>query len=356
MLQVIVQVAVEEGLALLREPHAHVELGARLLRHEPAQEGDIGGGDFHVDEEIGAREGEQHQHLVLAHEQRIEIQLAALVLQDRHRERQLAVRVDQPPDDVGALVAEEERIEHLDLQVGPGARGAREMLAQRAHDVAQVARTVLPWIFQVEASGDRPQGLPEAVLQGVIGAIRRRLALEVLGRDRRPPEDELVVIVAPVQHLAGHRVIEGLGALGLLVLVQQPDVRELDRRPERLVHLGLGIAVEQGPDRLLDAPVVHQDALAGERAHLRPGGALEERLRLGGGLPEERVVLVEAGQDGASHLLREGAAPLLELGYFLGCAHLKRLAWPSLSRRRTARLPSSRAGRWSKPCPRSRPG
>ncbi len=149
MLQVIVQVAVEEGLALLREAHRHVELGARLLRHQPAQERDIRGGHLHVDEEVGAREGEQHLHLVLAHEQRIQIELATLVLQDRHRERQLAVRVDQPPDDVGALVAEEQRIEHLDLKIGPGARGAREVLAQRAHDVAQVALAVFPGILQV---------------------------------------------------------------------------------------------------------------------------------------------------------------------------------------------------------------
>ena len=130
--EVVVEVAVKEGLALLGESDRHVDLGARLLRHQPAQERHVGRGHFHVDEEVGAREREQHQELAFPDQQRVQVQLAALVLQNRHGERQLALPVDDPADDVGRLVAEEERPQHLDLQVRADADRAREMRPQRA--------------------------------------------------------------------------------------------------------------------------------------------------------------------------------------------------------------------------------
>ena len=123
------QVAIKEGLSLLGEADRHVELGARLLRHEPAQERDASGRHLDVEQEIGAGEGEKHQQLVFTDEQRVDVELAALVLQDRHREGHLVVGIDQPADDVGALVAEEERADHLDLQVRMRLSGPREMRA-----------------------------------------------------------------------------------------------------------------------------------------------------------------------------------------------------------------------------------
>ena len=105
-----------------------------------------------------------------------------------------------------------------------------------------------------------------------------------------------------MQHLAGDRVVEGLGALGLPVLVQQGDVGELDAGPQRLVALGLGKAVAQLGDRLLDALVVHLDALARERPQLRPGGALEQAAGLDRRVAEQAVVAVEARQDRARDL------------------------------------------------------
>src|SRR5918999_2640631 len=133
----------------------------------------------------------------------------------------------------------------------------------------------------------------------------RRLALEVLGGHRRAPEDELVVVIAAMEHRAGDRVVEGLGALGLLVLVQQGDVGDLDRRPQRLVGLGLGVAVEQRAHRLLDAGVVHLDAPARERLHLVPRGALVQAPRLEGCLAEQAIVPVEALEDRARDARRK---------------------------------------------------
>ena len=93
--------------------------------------------------------------------------------------------------------------------------------------------------------------------------------------------------------------------------MQQADVGELDGRPERLVELGLRIAVEQGLDRLLHPQVVHLDALAREFAHPRPGGALEQRAGPRGGVAEQAVVLVEAFENRAGNVPREVRAPLV---------------------------------------------
>src|SRR6185295_17566773 len=128
---------------------------------------------------------------------------------------------------------------------------------------------------EVVHDGGQRRAQAACALARVVAAVGRLLALEMLGRDRRAPEDELVAVVAPVQNLARDRVEEGLGQLRLPVLVQQGDIRELDRGPQRLVGLGLGKARENAVDALLYASVVHRDALARENAHFRPVSLLE---------------------------------------------------------------------------------
>ena len=308
------QVAVEDGLALLVQPDRHVHLGARLLRHELPQERHVGGRHFHVDEEVGAREREQDQQLVLLQQQRIEIQLLAVVLQDGHREGQLDVPVHRLADDVGGLVAEKERPEHLDLQAWPRAGRPREMRAQRVHDACQVAPQILERIGEPEVARDRAQHRAQAgpSLARVIAAVGRFVALEVLGRDRRPPENELVAVVAPVQHLAGHRVEEGLGEFRLAVLVEQGDVGELDRRPERLVGFGLRKPREQALHAFLHAAVVHRHALARQLEHRGPVRLLEQRLRADRGLAKEAIVAVEPREDRARDFRRAGRTLLVQ--------------------------------------------
>src|SRR5687767_1763706 len=179
------------------------------------------------------------------------------------------------------------------------------MWAQRADHVAQVALGVFPAVLQIEAGADLPQRGAQSALERVEAAVARRLALEVLGGDRRPPEDEIVVVVAPVQDLAGDRVVEGFGAFRLPVLVQQTDVGELDARPQGLVALGLGEAAAQLGDCLLDALVVHLNALARERLQRRPCGLLVEPARLDRGLSKQPVMAVEALEDRARDLGRK---------------------------------------------------
>src|SRR5258707_2893640 len=200
------------------------------------------------------------------------------------------------------------------------ARRTRKMPAQGVHDVAQVAPRVLPAVLEIEALRDVAQRLPQAIDQGVIAGIRRRVAFEVLGGDRRAPEDELIVVMAPVQHRARDRVVEGLGALGLLVLVQQADVGQLDRRPERLVAR-LREALEQLADPLFHALVVHLDAVSREAAHFEPCRALEQRLRLYRSFAEQAVMPVEAIEDAAREVLRQARAPLARCNKGREAAH-----------------------------------
>ena len=113
-------------------------------------------------------------------------------------------------------------------------------------------------------------------------------------RDRRAHEDEVVVEVAAVQDLGRHRVEEGLGELGLVVVDEQADVVQLDLLPD--VHrqlAGLELAL-QPLGRLVDALVVELDALALGPLLAVPVGRLEARLRRGAGLAEQPVVAVEA--------------------------------------------------------------
>src|SRR5204863_878808 len=102
--------------------------------------------------------------------------LALLVLQERHRERYFAVPVDDAADDVRAFVAEEERAQHLYLKVGLRLRRPREVIAQRMHDVAQVAPRVFPAVREIEARRDIAQRLLQPVDQRVEAGVRGRLA------------------------------------------------------------------------------------------------------------------------------------------------------------------------------------
>ena len=58
--QVLLQVPIEERLALLLQPHRRVELGRRARRHQPPQEADECRRHIHVNHEVGTGETEEH--------------------------------------------------------------------------------------------------------------------------------------------------------------------------------------------------------------------------------------------------------------------------------------------------------
>ncbi|MCY1306482.1 hypothetical protein D9M70_563460 [compost metagenome] len=115
--QVMQEVAVEQRLALLLQADHGVELGLGLARQQAGQEVHHRGRRFHVDQEVGAGEAEQGAQVVRAQQQGIQPDLAGRIARERHGERIHRGLIDQAADDVGALVAEEQRTQRVDLAI-----------------------------------------------------------------------------------------------------------------------------------------------------------------------------------------------------------------------------------------------
>jgi hypothetical protein len=80
-----------------------------------------------------------------------------------------------------------------------------------------------------------------------------------------------------VQDLRAHRVEEGLGEFGLLVVDQLPDVEQLELLPGRVVERSGTEVCAQQLGGLADAVVVGTDALANGVMNALPVGGLEEQ-------------------------------------------------------------------------------
>ena len=327
------EVAVEQVLAVLLQAERVVDLGARLARHQRAQELHVGAGDFHVDHEVGAREAEQDQQLVLVEHRGVDGQLAALGVQDGQRERHLGVAVDDLAHQVGALVAVEQRGQHLDLEIGaqrPVDHRQADVRAQRGQHMVDVAVQVLELALQLEVVDDAQQGLAHRFARRVVGAVGGPRAglvvLDVLGAHRRAHEDEVVAEVAAVQQLDGDRIEEGLGQLGLVVVDEQADVVQLDLLPAVHRQRGDVELALQPHRRLLHALVVELDAQRLRTLLAMPVGGLEARLGRGAGLAEQPVVAVEAVEHRARDVEGPGVGQAVRKhrGAFLAAARAAR--------------------------------
>jgi hypothetical protein len=166
--------------------------------------------------------------------------------------------------------------------------------------VAHVAVEILELARQLEVVDDARPGLAQVLLVRVVGAVGGQRAgfvvFDVLGADGRAHEDEVVVEVGAVQQLGRHRVEEGLGQLGLVVVGQQADVVQLGLLPG--VH-AQRVDVEVLPQLvhgLVHALVVELDALRLRLLLAVPVGLLEALLRQRRGLAEQAVVALEAVQ------------------------------------------------------------
>src|SRR5258708_34809379 len=120
--------------------------------------------------------------------------------------------------------------------------------------------------------------MAQPVLARIVRAVRWRVGVDMLGRRSGTDEQAAVVKVRPVQNLARYRVEEGLRALGLLVVDQQPDVVALDRFPPRLVDpVAAELALERR-DGLGDPPIVEVDAVLRGVGDREPVAGLEMAL------------------------------------------------------------------------------
>ena len=114
--------------------------------------------------------------------------------------------------------------------------------------------------LEAEVEDDVDQCVAQPRLQRIVAAIRRRIGVDVLGRDRRPDEDELVVEIDPMEDLHRHRVEEGFCAFGLFVIDQKPDEMTLDVLPQRVRVEPRGAELAQHAiGGFLDAAIVEVD-------------------------------------------------------------------------------------------------
>ena len=290
----LAQVAVEERLALAPEPEHRVQLCPRPRRDHAAQEVHVPGRHLHVDHEVGAREREEHVDLLRVEHDRVQGELAPLVVEDGHDEGQHLVPVLDRAEHIGALVPVEGRGQDAQLEVGLQVRPRpARPLAQCRDEVVEVPAQIGERPRPAEVEEDPLEAVAQAVLVRVVAAVDRRVGREVLRRDRGAHEDQLVAVVRAPQHAHEHRVEEGLGELGLRVVDEQPEVAKLHLTPVGVVH---PVEVELGPqplDVLAHTLVVEADPLLHGPLRLGPRGPLEAPLRLGARGPEEAVVLVE---------------------------------------------------------------
>ena len=118
MLEVLQQVAVEQCLPLFLQANRRIELGRRVRGDELPEETHVGRRDLHVDGQVCAREAEQAADLRPREQERIDAECTAPGdVPQGDGERMILGAVDDATHDVRAGVAEEERGEHLHLEV-----------------------------------------------------------------------------------------------------------------------------------------------------------------------------------------------------------------------------------------------
>ncbi len=300
MREMVQEVAEEQVLAGFLQSDHRVELGRRLVGQHRPQEGDVRRRHLHIDQEVRAVCREQDRELGLAHEQRVEIQPSLAVVLHRDDEGIRIDAVDDAPDEVRRLVADEGRRQHLDLMIRLEHERPRETLAERGEHVREIVPEVGEAPLESEVEHDVDQGGAQALLHRVVAPVRRRVGVDVLGGDRRAHEDELVVKVRAMQDLDRHRVEERLRALGLLVVDQERDELALDFAPHRIAVNSRGAQLALKPvGGLLHPPVVEVDAVAADVLDREPVAGVEMPSRRARALAEQRVVLVEAFDQGA---------------------------------------------------------
>ena len=185
----------------------------------------------------------------------------------------------------------------MDLAVAGDAPAdvARQLRAQLldggAGQQARVARQVLERQRQPEVGHHADQAFLQAVGHRVIDPVGRHAAVQVVGGHGWAHEQEIVVEVVAVQDAAGHRVEEGLGALGLAVVRQQADEFLLHLLPER----GLRI-VQRGGLAVRAASAVRGGFAVGRVRAVRPAAppAAAQRAFERGAFAHAHVVVLDA--------------------------------------------------------------
>ena len=131
----------------------------------------------------------------MPHQQGVSINGAVSVVQDGHDEGLPDIAVDHPPNNIGCLVAAEQAVQHLDLEIWLGLPARPAAPQQSAFNITHILAQIAPVVAQAEAGDNLQDTTSQAITDRVITAVGRFAALKVFGTDHGTPEDVFAVIV-----------------------------------------------------------------------------------------------------------------------------------------------------------------
>lgn len=294
--QVVQQITVEHGFALLGQAQGAIDFATRFARHQAVQKAHIGAGHGHIHHEIRAGEAEQPMQILLIEQHRMQHQPSAIAsVQDGNRQRNLGIAGDDFGHHIRALVAKEQAAEHLYLQIGAQRQPLQTLAnacSQQRHITAQVFKLGLQLKVPDHTVQRGHQRIQVAWIKHPKSRPARRI--QVFRAHHRAHKDEVVVKVRAVQDLGGDGVKEGLGQLGLQMPNHQADVVQLDLLPQRHGQGAGGKILRQARHALLHPLVIKRYALALGALLRGPVRLLKPLLGGLGGRPKQLVVAVHA--------------------------------------------------------------
>ncbi|MNF64434.1 hypothetical protein D3C84_461640 [compost metagenome] len=223
-------------------------------------------------------------------------------MQQRDHQWPLLILIEQPPHQVGALVAIEHRGKQLDAQCRVLAHPIGQALAQFCLEATQVAFKIgIRHIERIVV-----EDLREHARQRTLRAIHPRLRRTLVAAHGRPGGmDEHAAITDQVmtEQPAEDRVVPGFGQLIVQAQVDQADIGALDQRPQRHIQQRLLIeTIAQPASDFADFLFVQVDARGRGALGRLPVSLLEPLARAVGDLAKVLPVIIEAIEDLASDI------------------------------------------------------
>src|SRR4051812_32903128 len=91
----------------------------------------------------------------------------------------------------------------------------RQPPSPRPQNITHVSMKIGKLSMQIKIENDVDQDMTQPRVTRVITTIRRRIGINVFGRNARPNENKLILEIGSMQNSATHRIEERLRAFGL---------------------------------------------------------------------------------------------------------------------------------------------
>ena len=259
VLHVAVQGPKQIGLAVGAVPDGGVELGHRLHWQQALEEGHHCRGPPAQHVEIGACVTEEAAGRELGEQHSVDAHAAVGCHCDGQDHRIDPVEPSQPPDEVGALVAIEDRPQDVD-RVDVAVPDLVEFRLNFGGDAFDVALKVAELAGERAVLEDLPDRFAERLVDGEVAIFAAGAVVGGEGGGSEPQELEPDVEADNLEQPAGHRVVERLGELEIHPAADEGDIAAPSIDP--LSAGGLGVVGQDEPggiDRTPDALLVQPE-------------------------------------------------------------------------------------------------